>query len=107
MGMPLFEQPSFRAQADSVRQCAVAIREQIRATALLIDAGKNTFTASLETKIRASKLYEEASRTLMNLGGKEAFYCGSPIETNFRDSIASTLYSGPNDVLQGLLDQLS
>jgi len=103
-GKPLSNNVHFAGGIASVRAQAAEIRSQIAAAAAQLDKNANTYLLSTRTKMQASILYEEASRTLLQLGGKEAFLAGSAIERNFRDSLASSLYSGPNDVLGALLE---
>jgi alkylation response protein AidB-like acyl-CoA dehydrogenase len=103
-GRPLAENLRFAGGLASVRAQAAEIRAQIAVAAFQLDCDANAFLLSARTKMQASILYEEASRTLLQLGGKEAFLAGSAIEENFRDSLASSLYSGPNDVLGALLE---
>jgi len=103
-GKPLSENSRFAGGLASVRAQAFEIRAQIAVAAFQLDCDANAFLLSARTKMQASILYEEASRTLLQLGGKEAFLAGSAIEKNFRDSLASSLYSGPNDVLGALLE---
>lgn len=103
-GKPLSTNTRFAGAVASVRQHAAEIRAKIRHAAFELDSGANAFLVSARTKLEASILYEEASRTLLQLGGKEAFLSGSAIEENFRDSLASALYSGPNDLLGALLE---
>lgn len=103
-GKPLSANPRFASAVASVRRHAAEIRAKIAAAAFELDSGRNAFLLSARTKLEASILFEEASRTLLQLGGKEAFLAGSPVEENFRDSLASALYSGPNDLLGSLLE---
>lgn len=103
-GRALAENPRFTNALASVRRHAAEIRAKISDAAFQLDSGANAFLASARTKLECSILFEEASRTLLQLGGKEAFLAGSPIEENLRDSLASALYSGPNDLLEALLE---
>ncbi len=103
-GRPLSQNVRFAGGLSSVRAQAAEIRAQIKEAAAALDSDANAFLLSARTKMQASILYEEASRTLLQLGGKEAFLAGSAIEANFRDALASSLYSGPNDVLGALLE---
>lgn len=103
-GRPLSTNTRFAGAVASVRRNAEEIRAKIRDAAFQLDSGANAFLLGARTKLEASILYEEASRTLLQLGGKEAFLAGSAIEENFRDSLASALYSGPNDLLGALLE---
>lgn len=103
-GRPLAAHPRFANALASVRRHAAEIRAKVTDAAFQLDSGANAFLASARTKLECSILFEEASRTLLQLGGKEAFLAGSPVEESFRDSLASALYSGPNDLLEALLE---
>jgi alkylation response protein AidB-like acyl-CoA dehydrogenase len=106
MGRPLTEAPQFKEGIKRVELCISNMRKEIRNAAEYLDQKKYSAVVSLRTKLNVSTLYEEASRILLQLGGKEAFFSGSELEINFRDSLASSLYSGPNDLIKSLLAQI-
>jgi len=102
----VIEIPAFQEKLERVSLLAAQIRAGITAAAAQLDAGKCGISLAAETKVAASENYQEASRILLQLGGKEAFLRGSPSESNYRDSLASHLYSGPNDLLRAIVEAM-
>lgn len=100
MGTPLTEQALFRQKVSQVRAAIGELRLAVEGAAEVLDSGKIAVRSAMAAKLRASRLYEEASRNLLQLGGARAYLSGSELEGNFRDSLASSLYSGPNELLE-------
>ncbi len=106
MGMALSDQPLFRTKAGEVRSAILELRRTIEQAATVLDSGQNAVRISMETKVKSSQLYEGASRTLLQLGGARAYFSGTEVECNLRASLASSIYSGPNEVLELVLDSM-
>lgn len=102
-GGPLVGLPAFRRATDEVRRSIAELRHLSNEAARKLDSGENAVRSAMETKVRSSRIYESASRLLLQLGGAAALRSGSPFEKNFRDSLASSIYSGPNDLLEAVL----
>ncbi|MCO5143582.1 MAG: acyl-CoA dehydrogenase [Oligoflexia bacterium] len=101
------EHPLFIKKRERIHTIAEDIRELISISATKLDNKENAFFSAIKTKVQVSQKYEEASRLLLQLDGKNSFLHESPFEENFYNSIASSLYSGPNDLLQMVLDEIS
>lgn len=105
-GKNLREQELFQRRLERVDACIEAMRGAVREAARALDSGAGPLLPSIRAKVAASAAYEEASRILLQTGGKDAFRENSPWERNYRDSMMSYLYSGPNDILSALLEQV-
>ncbi|MGZ3701082.1 MAG: acyl-CoA dehydrogenase family protein, partial [Bdellovibrionota bacterium] len=103
---PVPEFPSFQKKLEKISELTALIRSGIGAAAARLDQGSCGISLAAETKVLASENYQEASRLLLQLGGKEAFLRGSAWESNYRDSLASHLYSGPNDLLRSIVEAM-
>ncbi len=105
MGLPLPEQPLFRRRVREVQGAILDLRKFGQEAAHALDSGQNAVLTAMETKVRSSGFYESASRILLQLGGARAYLSGSELESNFRDSLALSIYSGPNEVPELALEK--
>jgi len=72
-----------------------------------LDDGKNIFFQSAQVKTIVSELYEENCRAVIQSLGGLGYDKGSLVEQELRDAIASTIYSGSNEVLYTLISRSS
>ena len=104
-GAQLSGQAGFRAQLALVDECVEKMRGQLRTAALELDAGGSALVSSARAKVEVSRAYETASRILLQMAGKEGLARDSNLAKNFRASVLGSIYSGPNELLDLLLEK--
>lgn len=102
-GVPISRHQAVAHKLVDIKTSIVTSRQLIHQAAMAIDENKNATQLSSMAKYHSSTSYQKAMLDFHQIFAGQAFRGSNDIERHLRDSMASTLYSGPTEIQKNII----